>query len=63
LAAESISFLMLADVIEQAHDLRHEVRALDLPTAEAAYFHTRLDAIERHACELVALFWDNTPSQ
>ena len=52
---ESISILMLADVIEQACDLRQEVHALGLPAAEATHFHTTLDAIEQRARKLAAL--------
>jgi hypothetical protein len=36
---ESIYFLMLSDVIQQAQDLTTEVRSLDLSTVEADYFH------------------------
>ncbi len=51
---ESIFFLMLSDVIQQARDLTAEVRSLDLSTVEADYFHNALSTIERHATELLA---------
>jgi hypothetical protein len=57
---ESIYFLMLSDVIQQAQDLTTEVRSLDLSTVEADYFHNALNTIEHDATELLAQCSDDS---